>query len=393
MTISEKKILITGAAGFVGCRLAERLALGTDYRVTALVRRYYGRGVPRLARLPIRWAFANILNLSDLTEASKGIDIIVHLAYGGTEVNTVGTENVLKAASKNGVQKVIHMSTASVHGLDPIGPTVSEAAPFEKNGDAYRTSKAKAELIIQDFQAKFGLPVVILRPPLIYGPFSRAWTVRPIQEIINGGILINGGSGVANLVYIDNLVDAILLAVEKDTANGETFFVVDDEKPTWKEVYERYAAMIKGNSRLLSMNAEEIEQLRKKMESNQFERWVKEPLNIGIDILKQIARDPAYSMRLLQVPWIKFLAKDMLPEKIKNKIKGINKKKNNIAPMNVQYDVPPLPSKDMVSLYSSRSIFSNEKIKRILGFSPSVTFDEGMELTRHWLRYYQLISD
>jgi nucleoside-diphosphate-sugar epimerase len=387
----RKNILITGSAGFVGCRLSERITQGTNYAVTALVRRYFGRGVPRLARLPIQWAVADIMNPADLTHACKDMDVVVHLAYSGAEINTTGTHNVLKAAHENGVQKVIHMSTAAVHGLDPTGPVVSETAPYEKKGDVYRSSKAEAENIIRDFQTKFGLPVVILRPPLIYGPFSRPWTVRPIMDILNGGILVNGGSGTANLVYIDNLIDAILLAIEKDAADGEAIFVVDDEKPTWKDVYQRYVDMNEGHSRMHSMDAEEIEKIRKTLEPSHFERWVKAPYKIGEDVLKGIARDASYSNRLLQVPWIKFLAKDLLPGKVKDRIKGINQKKKAQPPVHSANGLPPLPTKDMVSLYSSKSTFSNAKIKRLLGFAPRVSLDRGMELTHQWLRYYRLI--
>jgi nucleoside-diphosphate-sugar epimerase len=390
--MSIEHILITGAAGFVGCRLAERLSQSTDYRVTAMVRRYYGRGVPRLARLPIRWALADILDPKTLSEACRGVDAIVHLAYGGNEANTVGTQNILNAARANGVKKVVHMSTAAVHGLNPQGPVVTETAPYEENGDDYRASKARGETIIQKFQADHDLPVVVLKPPLIYGPFSRAWSVRLVQEIINGAVLVNGGSGTANLVYIDNLIDAILLAIEKDTADGEAMFVVDDDIPTWKGVYDGYAAMINQESRMQSMSVEEIERQRKQLEPTQLDRWVSDPIRIGTEIVKGIARNPSYTMRLLQVPWIKFLAKDMLPGSIKDRLKGVNQKRSSQAAGQPVDSLPPLPPRDMVDLYASQSAFSNEKIKRLLGFEPRVGFDEGMELTRQWLAYYRFIA-
>jgi nucleoside-diphosphate-sugar epimerase len=389
--MGERHILITGAAGFVGCRLSERLAFSKEYSVTAMVRRWYGRGMPRLARLPIKWELADIMNLNDLINATKDVDVIVHLAYGDSKVNTIGTENVLKAAYRNKVRKVIHMSTAAVHGLDPDGPEVFESAPYEKKGDAYRSSKAKAEKIIYDFQSKYGLPVVILRPPLIYGPFSRAWSVKPIQEINSCGILVNGGSGYANLVYIDNLIDAIILAIENDAANGQTFFVVDDEKPVWKEVYERYAAIANKDLQMRSMSIDEIERIRKTIEPSKVEQWILVPIKIGSDVLKKISRDSTYRIRLMQVPWIRFLAKAMLPAKIKARIKGTNKEESSREAVNYSNNSFPLPSKDMVTLLSTKSTFSNEKIKQTIGFSQKVSLDEGMELTKQWLHYYRLI--
>jgi len=385
-----KKVLITGAAGFVGCRLAEKLVSEAGYEPVALVRRYHGRGIPRLARLPIKWAFADIMDLPSLTDAFKGAEIVVHLAYGDAAVNVMGTENVLEAAYRNQVEKVIHMSTAAVHGQDPKGPSVVESSPFESSRDEYRSSKAQAEVTISKFQAKHRLPVVILRPPLIYGPFSRSWTVRLIQEVQNGAILVDGGKGTANLVYIDNLIEAILLAMKKDSADGEALFVVDDERPTWKTVYERYAAMAGAETRLSTMTVAEIERLRKAMTPSTLTRWVLEPLDIGREIVLGAARTPAYRNRLLAVPWIRFLAKEVLPKKSKDRIKGVGQNGARV----VRAPSPPrvsLPAPDMISLYAATSRFSNEKIKRLLGYVQKVSLDDGMARTREWLRYYRYI--
>ena len=106
--MTNKNILITGATGFVGNRLAERLALGTDYNVTAMVHRFSGPGLARLARLPINLIQADLLDEASLLKAVENCHIIVHLAYGTSGDETVkrqitvsGTENILKAALKN----------------------------------------------------------------------------------------------------------------------------------------------------------------------------------------------------------------------------------------------------------------------------------------------------
>ena len=80
--MTRKTVLITGASGFVGCRLAERLALGSNWKVVAAVHRFSGPGVARLGRLPGELVSANLLDQQGLTKIAQSAEIIVHLAYG-----------------------------------------------------------------------------------------------------------------------------------------------------------------------------------------------------------------------------------------------------------------------------------------------------------------------
>ncbi len=134
----NKRLLITGATGFVGCRLAERLALGSDYQVRALIHRFSGPGLARLCRLPVTLVNADILDPAAVLEAADGCSTIIHLAYGraGTEhqrreITVKGTENILKAAVTQKAHKLIYFSTASVHGVAPSSPVITESAPYE----------------------------------------------------------------------------------------------------------------------------------------------------------------------------------------------------------------------------------------------------------------------
>ena len=165
--MTDKNILITGATGFLGNRLAERLALGTDYSVTAMVHKFSGPGLARLARLPINLIQADLLNEESLSKAAENCHIIVHLAYGTAgdeavkrEITVSGTENILKVALKKKVRKVIHFSTAAVHGLNPKGSVIDESAPFNPGEEIYRSSKAQAEKLVWHFHKEHGLPVL-----------------------------------------------------------------------------------------------------------------------------------------------------------------------------------------------------------------------------------------
>lgn len=394
--MNDRKVLVTGAAGFVGSRLVERLTLGTDYKVKAMIRQFSGPGLARLARLPVELVLADLLDVNALTEAAQGCELIVHCAYGNSgsskqrkEVTISGTENILKAALRGHARKVIYLSSAAVHGRNPKSPVVDESAPFGKDGDAYSVSKIEAEKIVWRYHQEHGLPVVVFRPALIYGPYSKTWTVGIVKEIQTGAILVNGGNGAANLIYVDNLIDAILLAMDKASGDGEAFLLVDDEQLTWKDVYQCYAEMIESHPPLQSMTLEEIEAMRKASQPSTFNKWVVVPWQITLEMGRYVLQTPEIASRFRGIPWVKFGSR-FVPRRIKDLVKG-DKSRAITFDSAIRPNRPQLPPKDMVELYASPTRFSNEKAKRILGHTQRITFDEAIELTHSWLRYQRLI--
>jgi nucleoside-diphosphate-sugar epimerase len=395
--MGNETVLVTGATGFVGGRLVERLVLGTDCRVKAMVHRFSGPGLARSARLPVRFVLADLLDLESLIEAAEGCDVIVHCAYGSSgsksqrrETTVAGTENVLKAALQTGVRKVIHLSSSAVHGRDPKSPVIDESAPFTKDRDVYTVSKIEAEKIVWQYHREHGLPVVVFRPTLIYGPYGRMWTVRIVEEIQSGATLVNGGSGAANLIYVDNLIDAISLAMNKDSGDGEAFTLVDDERLTWYDVYKSYADMMGSHPPLQSLSAEEIEAMKKANEPSVFKSWVLTPLLMVPEMVRCSLRSPEIQDRMEEIPWMAFATK-LVPRHIKDRIKGKDESRGTAPADTPRSSHIRLPGRDMVELYASHSRFSNEKVKKVLGYRQRIPFDEAMILTRSWLRYQRLI--
>jgi nucleoside-diphosphate-sugar epimerase len=340
---------------------------------------------------------ASLLDLQALSKAAKNADIIVHLAYGSRgskkekKMATVrGTENVMKAAIQSRVEKVIHVSTAAVHGLHPKTSIVYESAPYERTRDVYRASKIGAEKIVWRYHKKYGLPVVVFRPPLIYGPNGQDWTVGIVKDIQSGAVLVNDGSGAANLIYVDNLIDAFILAMEKVSGDGEAFFVVDDEQLSWKHVYDRYAVTLNGHPPFRLMSAEEIYEQRKKNEPTTIDKWAVAPFMTGMGIIRNGLRSREIRNRIREIPWLRFISK-ILPKQIKVSLKGENESVFMETATQPQSNTLRLPSRDMVELCASQSRFSNEKIKKIFGYTQRITFEEGMDLTCSWLRYQRLI--
>lgn len=229
-----RTILVTGAGGFVGGRLVEVLhAIGRD-PVRAGVRRW--SSAARIGRFPVEIAQCDVADPAGIDRALRGVSAVVHCAVGDRRVTVDGTRNLLAAAQRAGVERVVHLSTVAVYG-DGAGEFDEQCAP-RRTGDAYGDSKLEAEEICREF-AQRGLPVAILRPSLIYGPFSSSWTIEWAQRLRARPWLLadEDCQGTCNLLYIDDLVGAVLRALSRTEAVGEIFNVNGPERPTWSEYF------------------------------------------------------------------------------------------------------------------------------------------------------------
>jgi nucleoside-diphosphate-sugar epimerase len=232
-------ILVTGATGFCGGHLALRLA-GSGHRVRALVR--HGAKTDQLQAAGVELVTGDLTERADVEKAAAGCEKIYHIAavYRTAshpdsyyeDVNVGGTVNVLEAAKKHGVARTIHCSTIGVHGDVQEFPC-TEDSPFNP-GDIYQRTKLAGE---QAAQAAFkaGLPGVVFRPAGMYGPGDLRFL--KLFKSVNDGRFIMFGSGETcyHLVYIDDLVDGILLCGEHPDALGGTFIIAGDRWTTLNE--------------------------------------------------------------------------------------------------------------------------------------------------------------
>lgn len=224
------RVALTGATGYTGGRLLAALrARGDD--VTALVR-------PNAAASPVEGRGARVVegDLSDraaLDRLVEGAEAVLHIAavYRTAghpdryyrEVNVLGTERLLEAASRASVARFVHTSTVGVHG-HVEQPPADEAAPIAP-GDIYQQTKAEAEALALDFGRRRGLPVAVVRPGAIYGPGETRF-LKLFRAIARGRYAIVGsGRAYYHPVYIDDLVAGFLLALTRGEAVGEAFII------------------------------------------------------------------------------------------------------------------------------------------------------------------------
>jgi nucleoside-diphosphate-sugar epimerase len=230
----SRKILVTGAGGFIGGRTTEALYRLGAGEVVAGMRRW-ATGA-RVGRLPVDLVRCDIRKADEVRSALEGVTHIVHCAVGEHSSTVEGTRTLLEGAKNAGVQRIVHLSSVDVYGA-PSGD-IDESFPLTSMGKAYGDAKIEAEGVCQEFAQK-GVPVTILRPTLVHGPFSATWTVAFAQRLQKTPWLIpeKDAQGTCNLVYVDDLVGAIIAALDADTDPGTAFNINGPERPSWHEYF------------------------------------------------------------------------------------------------------------------------------------------------------------
>ncbi len=254
------RALITGANGFVGLRLCEEARrLGWMVRGAVRTPFQFGRGIEQAA-------VGAIDGSTDWTVALRQIDVVIHLAARVhvlhndsvdplaefLKVNLLGTENLANQAARAGVKRLVYVSSIKVNGEVTL-----QGAKFTEDGpavpqDPYGVSKWQAEQALHQIAQSTGLEVVIIRPPLVYGPGVKA-NFAALMRAVQGGWPLALGSvqNRRSLVALDNLVDLILTCVSHPDAANQTFLVSDGQDLSTTELVRGLARAANMPARLM----------------------------------------------------------------------------------------------------------------------------------------------
>lgn len=269
------KILVTGASGFVGSALcrAQRPAGSALYAVV--------RSPVQAQTLPADVIAVVVDDLTDLAQRQDlldEIDCIIHLAArvhvmrdrsadplaAFRAVNTDATVALATAAAKSGVRRFIYLSSVKVNGEGQPNCPAPEVKTYSESSqpapcDPYGRSKWEAEYQLQQVMAATGLEVVIIRPPLVYGPQVKANFLQ-LMRLVQRGVPLPFGrvENARSLVFIGNLVDAILTCVTHPQAAGHTFFVSDGVDLSTPDLIRRLAQALGCSARLLPVSANSL---------------------------------------------------------------------------------------------------------------------------------------
>jgi len=353
------KLAILGANGFVGSRAVEQFHLTGAFDVRPIVRR--PAAMARAARFNLDCRLADALDAPQLEEAFRGCDALLHLATGDPRTITGSVRPAFEAATRAGLRRIVYISSASVHGQAPEPGTVEETPLHRRHLIAYNNAKVEAEREWQRLQRRGGPEVVVLRPAIVFGPRSR-WVASCADDLLAGrAYLIEGGRGVCNTIYVDNLLHAVRLALTVPQAAGGTFFVGDRERITWLEFYRPIA-------RALGVDPDSIAMLDRVPE---FRPGVRERL-------QSLKSTSAVQFALRRTP-------ARLKRSVKAAIEGW--RAPAAAPIATRRAAGPAPTLEMALLHRCAWQLPWTKAAATLGYEPIVPTAEGMRRSIEWLRF------
>jgi len=347
------RVLVTGAGGFVGGRISEVLC-SQGVEVRAGLRRW--GSAARIGRFPVDLVLCDVMDPGSIDAALEGVDRVVHCAVGDRAVTVEGTRNLLEAAERAGIRRVVHISTIDVYG--EARGEVDEKTPFGRTGREYGDSKIEAEEACQQAIAR-GLPVTILRPTLIYGPFSESWTIEWAARLQDRPWLLSEEDcqGICNLLYVDDLVRAVWLALIRKEAVGEAFNVNGPDRPTWQGYFEA--------------------------------------LNSALDLPPLVSQSKAasrLSARLMQP--VRSFAKLLLAH-FEGPIMGLYQRSAlaKRVMLFAERAIKKTPTTSEFGLLTKRASFPTKKAEERLGWIPQIDMGRGIAYSVAWLEHHGHLRD
>ena len=322
--------LVTGATGFVGGHVTERL-VRDGHRVRCLVRASSDTSL--LEALGVELAVGDMTSARSLAHAADGCRHVLHCAALVSDwatreeierVNVAGTRNLVAAAVAAGAERLVHVSTTDVYG-HPGAADVDETYVAARFANWYAETKRAAE---GEVARARDIDTVVLRPATVYGPRSTE-VIGEIARALRSGnmVLIDRGRAIAGLCYVENLVDAAMLALDHAAAPGQAFNVTDGLPVTWRRLADDLADGL-GSPRA---------------------RW-----SLPYGLANAIGFSLEHGYRLLRVAT------------------GLRTR--------------PLLSRQAVQVMGVDQSFSNRRARELLGWEPRVGYAAGLEATLAWLR-------
>ena len=266
--IENQKVLLTGGAGFIGSKLAERLVERNSVVVLDNGRRDSLSGTPAATHKNLTWIKGDVLDVETVRRATEGANYVVHLAaIAGVdsvlrmpvttmEVNIIGTINVLQAAKElTDLKRLVDFSTSEVFGVYAYKVREGDITSLGAVGEArwtYAVSKLATEHLAHNYYRQYGMPTLSIRPFNIYGPgqVGEGAIHRFIVQALKGEDITihNDGSQIRAWCYVDDIVDGILATLERPQAVGQAFNIGNPRSVTTIHQLAQHVVRLSGSS-------------------------------------------------------------------------------------------------------------------------------------------------
>ncbi|MEW4563919.1 NAD-dependent epimerase/dehydratase family protein [Bremerella sp. JC770] len=379
--LQGKRVLVTGATGFIGGRLVEA------FKQQEIAVRVVYRTHSRLSRIA-RFADMDLIHgdVSDYEvalNATQNCDVVLHLGHdfapkagrSQTDYNTAVLKNLMRAAGENGVTRFVHTSSISAYG-DIMSGTISEASA-KSPPYPYGKAKLATENLVLSQAGSYGLQAIVLQPTIVYGPFCKPWTIGPLLQMKAEKILLpDGGEGICNAVYVDDVVQAFLLAATTDNAEaiGKDFLVSGNSTVTWADFYRMFEEVL-DTSGTFSLPSSEIAMTltQKKSVLNRAKQLLKsQRIWNHLGGYRLVQRSAAVFQQMTS--WD---IKQQIYKEVYEKPARLHERKQ----LNI-------PSKERLNLLAAQSHVSIDRARELLGYAPQYPFELGSKVTKQFLRWY-----
>ena len=370
--LDGRTVLVTGASGFIGGRLTERLSLEEGAHVRAAVRTF--QNAARVSRFPedgVEMRHFDVTVGNAICDLVKGCDAVFHLAHdaGSSDANAEGARVIGTACRSAGVRRLVFVSSTSVYEPLPDAP-LTEAST---SGQQRQNTKLAAEREILRMIREEGLRATVIQPTIVYGPFSRWWTDHPVDVLIDGTLILPApGDGICNAVYVDDVVSALILAADADAAHGETFLISGPDHPTWLDFYGAYARALGRDDAVRMMAYDEMER--------RVARGAGLPTVLAPKRL--LAHRPLRPLRRVLHAVYSRLGDGVKAKSKRFYEQGLLPPKDNADGL-----AEFLPSKRRLDLYAAKCVVRIDKARHILGYEPEFDLERGMGCTTRYVRW------
>lgn len=242
-----RKVLVTGGSGFIGGRLIERLVIECGAHPRVLLRNY--DRAAKLARFGldnIEIVIGSLTDPASLGAAVEGCSLVFHCAYerGDLKSNTTGVQAMIDACIAEKA-RLVHVSSFGVYEPFPNGDLTEDTKPVRSGLPLSETKLDVEETVLQAVQIK-GLDATVIMPTLVYGPNSKTWTLLPASQLQSGTVLLpENGQGLCNVVYVDDLCQALIRAGVAPAARGRRYLISGESPVTWFALFKGYADELK----------------------------------------------------------------------------------------------------------------------------------------------------
>ena len=364
-SFKDRAVLLTGATGFIGERLAQTLIEEHGARVTAAVRD--PARAARLRELGARIERADLKKARDLERLVAGQDTVFHVAHDfnrGAKYNLRVFENLADACSVHGVRRLVYVSSIAVYDDWPVGD-FAETSPARAQGHDYKNAKMAVEQELRRRVQEDGLDAVIIQPTIVYGPKGWMWTDRIVEQLMTGTVILPDlGRGKCNAVYVDDVVSAMVLAATCSDQAGEAFIVSGKEPVTWGELFGAYAE---------ALGVEAIGFVDPNDEPPEDSSFAGK--------VKTVLRNPMVLANWRPVQRLVGALRSLIGDKAIQRLRDVVKRSGDRGAPAIYY-----PNAGDMLLYRMNGRCSIDKARERLGYEPAFDFAEGSAQTAAYIK-------